>query len=328
MSIRLVNTKHLGVGQDAADLTDDEVIQTYDHVNTNNRLLSKFISKSDTLSALKGDVGGSSTSYYKTLDDFISLPTSGIVVIAGRPGHGKSSLMRNLALRKALEGDKVVYITYEFSQQEEVLNFASVLQGRAVKVDDALSGTNIAFEKIGDLLGVNLFISHELRNIEDIRDALLTPELKGSAVFIDYIQKIPSSEFKGESIGSEAQIRYVCNVLNDIVITNNILIVTGSQLTQSVNSALQDSVKGAKAIEEVASVLLRIWRHNINEASALNDQMFKYKNFDFTIDILKNRRGKTNRRLGMMTQQGTILLDESEYLTGNKYLLNFEEIGN
>jgi hypothetical protein len=99
-------------------------------------------------------------------------------------------------------------------------------------------------------------------------------------------------------------------------------------LTQSVNSALQDSVKGAKAIEEVASVLLRIWRHNINEASALNDQMFKYKNFDFTIDVLKNRRGKTNRRLGMMTQQGTILLDESEYLTGNKYLLNFEEIGN
>ena len=124
-------------------------------------------------------------------------------------------------------------------------------------------------------------------------------EFADSVAFIDYIQKVPSAAFSGDSTGSEGHIRHVCNILNDIAISNNVLIITGSQLTQSKDGApTQDVVKGAKAIEEVASVLLRIWRHNVSEASALHDLLFKKGNADFVIDVRKNRRGQSNIRIG------------------------------
>jgi predicted ATP-dependent serine protease len=291
--IRIINTEDLPKGADAADLTMDDVVGRY-----NESLLKKFVRPKDIDKYLEGNKLPHSNSYYKSMDSIGLLPNSGVVVISGRPGHGKSSLMRNMALRKALNGERVVYITYEFCQEEEALNFASTLGDR---------------QRVLDMLGENLLISHELQNIEEIQALANNSYFKGATFFIDYIQKIPSTSFRGDSIGSEAQIRYICNILNEIAIKNNILLVTGSQLTQSRDgSPIQDVVKGARAVEEVASVLLRVWRHNINEGSMLHDMLFKVGNADFTIDVLKNRRGNTSGRIGLYIKEGIILLDRAE----------------
>lgn len=308
-NIRLVSVDGLHKGADAADLTPDEVVSRVVEAQNEYSPLDNFASLEEFESFLNKDVQASSTTYFNNIDKVAPFPATGVVVIAGRPGHGKSSLMRNIALRKALAGEKVVYVSLEFSQNKEILNFISTYERRPVSIDES-RGTE-GYRKIVPLLKKNLLITHKLQNIEQICASLSSESFRGATLVLDYVQKIGSSSSKAEGAGSEAQIRAVCNALNKLVIDNDLLILLGSQLTQAADrSPVFDVVKGGRTIEEVASVVLRIWRHGISEMSSLNDMGFAKGSYNFTIDVLKNRESPAGSRIGLYTVGGLSLADD------------------
>jgi replicative DNA helicase len=307
-NIKLVHTTEFPKGYDAADLSPDEVLNKVQESLESSPVMDQFISGEDFDKLSKNVDEGQSLTHFNNIDSRAPFPLTGVVVVAGRPGHGKSSLMRNIALRKALNGDKVVYLSYEYSQHNEVLNFISLYEKRNVSWGEV--ETTPGYKKIKSLLKRNLFISHKISSIEQIKSVLSKDSLRGSTVFLDYIQKIGSSDSRSDPAGSEPQIRAICNTLNSLVIENELLIVAGSQLTQSTErSPAFDVVKGGRTIEEVSSLLLRIWRHNVSISSSLNDMMFALDDYDFTIDVLKNRESTSGDRIGLYTAHGIGLSD-------------------
>lgn len=315
--IKLVSVDGLPVGADAADLSPGEVVDRVQHAAAEYSVLDYFTSAEEFDDYLTEDKSATSKTYFKNIDSVSPFPATGVVVIAGRPGHGKSSLMRNIALRKALNGEKVVYLSYEFSQEKEVCNFITTLTGRALEREDMKSSGE--YKTIKSLLRSNLLISHKVQSLEQIESVLSKEEFRGATIFIDYIQKVYSTTLKSESPGSESMIRVACNALNRLVLDNDQLIIMGSQLTQAVDkSPVFDVVKGGRSIEEVASMLLRIWRHNVSSSSALNDMVFAKGSYDFTMEVLKNRERPSGERLGLYVTGGIGLSDDKHQPKGEK----------
>ncbi len=146
-----------------------------------------------------------------------------IVLIAGDPGIGKSTILLQTSGGLASTGKKVLYVTAEES--------ASQLKLRA------------------DRLGVksdNIYI-YPQTNLENIKSQI--EELKPDMVVIDSIQAI-YSHIVSSSAGSVSQIRECCNILMQIAKTTNTTVLIIGHVTKDGNIA------GPKVLEHMVDTVI------------------------------------------------------------------------
>ncbi|MBP3821308.1 DNA repair protein RadA [bacterium] len=146
-----------------------------------------------------------------------------IVLIAGDPGIGKSTILLQTSGQLAAQGQKILYVTAEES--------AGQLKLRA------------------DRLGVkenNIYI-YPQTNLESIRAQI--DELQPDTVVIDSIQAI-YSQTVSSSAGSVSQIRECCNILMQIAKTKNITMLIIGHVTKDGNIA------GPKILEHMVDVVV------------------------------------------------------------------------
>lgn len=129
-----------------------------------------------------------------------------VVLFAGAPGTGKSTLCMTLANNYAESGKKVLYSSGEESKQQLAL--------RATRMG---------------VTSENIFITNEtsleilLGHIDEI-----SPEL----IIVDSLQTLASEEISG-SVGSVSQSKEAANVLVRIAKTRNIAMILVNQLVKS-----------------------------------------------------------------------------------------------
>ena len=146
-----------------------------------------------------------------------------IVLIAGDPGIGKSTILLQTSGELSKQGKKVLYVTAEESSGQ--------LKLRA------------------DRLGVNgekLYI-YPQTNLENIKAQIgeISPEI----VIIDSIQAIYTQSITSSS-GSVSQIRECCNILMQIAKTKNITILVIGHVTKDGNIA------GPKVLEHMVDTVI------------------------------------------------------------------------
>lgn len=146
-----------------------------------------------------------------------------IVLIAGDPGIGKSTILLQTSGELSKQGKKVLYVTAEESSGQ--------LKLRA------------------DRLGVNgekLYI-YPQTNLENIKAQI--EEISPEFVIIDSIQAIYTQSITSSS-GSVSQIRECCNILMQIAKTKNITILVIGHVTKDGNIA------GPKVLEHMVDTVI------------------------------------------------------------------------
>ena len=133
-----------------------------------------------------------------------------LVLIAGDPGIGKSTILLQTSGQLAKNGQKILYVSAEES--------ASQLKLRANRL-------NIQSD--------NLYV-YPQTNLESIRQQI--EEIKPDTIVIDSIQAIYSQSITS-SAGSVSQIRECCNILMQIAKTQNITIIIIGHVTKDGNIA-------------------------------------------------------------------------------------------
>ena len=146
-----------------------------------------------------------------------------IVLIAGDPGIGKSTILLQTSGELSKNGKKVLYVSAEES--------ASQVKLRANRLD---------------INSDNLYIYPQI-NLENIQAQI--EELQPDTVIIDSIQAIYSQTISS-SAGSVSQIRECCNILMQIAKTRNITVIVIGHVTKDGNIA------GPKVLEHMVDVVV------------------------------------------------------------------------
>lgn len=249
-----------------------------------------------------------SLDFIPELDNCIwGLRRKSLVVVAGRPSQGKSTLMLQMAYTFALEGRKTYYFSLEMSKEEclerLLCNYCSIdnfnLHTGQVENIDYENKIKAFQETVSEM---NLIIieswGKDFKEILEITDTLQTPDI----IFIDYVNLIR----QGALSKKDAIDEYIKS-LRQLALDRNFCIVLGAQINRDVhrnqdNNKNQNNVKEVPIpnmwnlkesgnLEEVADMVLIVhWPHYYRfaqEGEITKDEK------EYFIRVAKNRTGRT-----------------------------------
>lgn len=319
-----LDTSILGEGEDIADNIAPDVISS---LFENKELIKEPLIKEGrcTLDILKANIAGFKDSFIDVAlggEKFVSLKVPGISVIEGRSGHGKSTLMYNMALDLLKQGKHVAIFNYEMTNVEVFTRLLMAARGEQLDIDgaknyckfieDAAEGLSeeakvlkdyVATEQL-DIFGSD---STKLYASDDILKFLNRSCKSNSVVVIDYIQILPVN-----STYNNPQYKVIKDLVYGLLPTiakKKIHVLLGSQLSGEGYETIFDSPRESKDITNVSSLSLRVWNKNTPIHLKLEEQYEELKDNknekiqvrkppyastkgNFIVDCSKNRWGQ------------------------------------
>lgn len=248
----------------------------------------------------KGGVGVGMLTGFHTLDRVIGGFRPGqLVVIAARPGMGKSAFALNIALNTAIrQGTKVGIFTMEMSVEEVLLRMISTKS--MVSMDNMLTGHGLdqhkrrgIIEQAEKISRLNVFLDDIGTNSPlDLRakSRRLKAEEDGlGLIIVDYMQLMSSSRSNMEN--RQQEISEISRSLKILAKELQVPVIALSQLNRALENRedkkprLSD-LRESGAIEQDADLVLFIYREARYKKTDDNSEQA-------TIIIAKNRHGRT-----------------------------------
>lgn len=254
------------------------------------------ITEEEIFEEMKADHEGIATRYYvydtpnneEKERHEIRIPRGAITLVCGKPGHGKSTFLRNLALRLVAgkEEGEIIYLAYEESVKKIVPKFISLNFGDYIKTNGHREGGNIdrirdyykgekgyitnlmAFEESFKIFkswrtsGRFKVISptHSSRDIvAALRAHIAKPGVKVAAVFVDYIQFMKSGRLIKEK---RLDINEILNDFLGFAKETDIPVIAAAQLakeTGSPESMSDDNIAESADLGRYADMVLCLW---------------------------------------------------------------------
>lgn len=251
---------------------------------------------------------------FQKLDELLTLPRGAISIVAGRPGHGKTSFLLNL-LSSFLDRypDKAFYyFSYEEAlkflalkmvmlkggqvlserfNQEAHLNYLQEKRGENEHIERALEwygkaasqGRLILDDKMPDIDSLVLTLEHVCRSHEV------------GAVIVDYIQKIPVSRPASQRY---LDIKAISQSLLQVAVSQDIPIILGAQLGRGAKGEGKEpslaDLREAGDIEQDASLVLSLYNASVAELE--EGQRVASRKVDIQVRILKQRGGLAGQK--------------------------------
>ena len=228
----------------------------------------------------------------------LGLNKSDLVLVAARPGMGKTSIALNMALHVALNNKKAVVIfSLEMSREQLVMRLLS--RAALVPLQNLLTG------QLSERQWASITEAAQALSATDIRiddNPTLTvsdmnaqcrrvPEL--GLVVVDYLQLLQSSG-SGHGWSNESRTQAVSDISRMMKIMAkelNVPVVTASQLSRA-NEGRQDKrpmlsdLRESGAIEQDADVVIGLYRDGYYNKESENPTLAE-------AIVLKNRKGST-----------------------------------
>jgi len=262
---------------------------------------------------------------YSSLDKFVGFTPGAISLIAGRPSHGKTTLMFNMLLEMSyLYPDKSFYF---FTYEEPVRNISIKLLNRLTATNlrenfrsDLAKPTNYEFLKSyikegrTDIAEVEngkrklqeLVDSQRIRiidrnySVEELSSliAYLNKRENIGGIFIDYIQRMRTDR---RTQDKRTEIAHISDQVLQIAKENNLPIILGAQLNRATMSTANkkpslENLKEAGNLEEDANTVLSVYNESREKAEDQDGATFEDRR-EVTLEIkaLKNREGEVNK---------------------------------
>ncbi|MAG56992.1 MAG: replicative DNA helicase [Planctomycetes bacterium] len=221
----------------------------------------------------RGVLTGLDTGYYRFNDLTAGLQKGELVVIAGRPSMGKTTLALNMILNAAINEDaRVLFMSLEMSAEQLAQNMLCSVSGVDGNVVRKGNLTDRDWVKLNDAAG----ILHERRILIDATPGLtpmairtkarrVAKKLKGvDAVVIDYLQLVGSPP-KVEN--RQQEISIISRNLKELARELECPVIALSQLNRSVDSRedhrpRMSDLRESGAIEQDADVICFLFRES------------------------------------------------------------------
>lgn len=304
----LANSARLGVDEVLACLTE---VQTDLTRASAQNFASIFQNKTkDSIKERRShNHEGIGTNYYVFNDGKrteIRIPRGAITLVCGLPGHCKSTLLLNLALRLAhTEEGSVIYWTFEEAEEKAAEKFESLNYGKELNSDNTQYGGNVDRireyhhgnkGRIKDVSGFEKSLS-ELENMEtsgklkiispnvssldfvsSLRAHIAATGEKVAAVFVDYIQIVKS----GRNLETRHDIAEALNDFLNFAKETNIPIIAAAQLNR--DAATPERMGGRHIAESAdltrfADTILCLWNPSKKDDIDLKEK--EYNSFVF-----------------------------------------------
>lgn len=239
---------------------------------------------------------------------------SNLIIIAARPGMGKTSFALDCVLTPALNQIPCAFFSLEMNKSELAGKILSLLSSMPVQKITSKKVTNYdidLLERDGQILNnVPLFIDDETFSIEDLKTKArkLKRDYDIKLLCVDYLQLM-----KGDKQGNrEAEISHISRNLKMLAKELNIPILALSQLSRAVElrpdkKPILSDLRESGAIEQDADMVIFLFRPEYYEMEQyeMSSGIYQAKGL-FVIIIAKFRSGETGeiiaRWIGELTK--------------------------
>lgn len=263
------------------------------------------------------------------LDYYLSIPTEAITVIAGKPSHGKTTIMLNMFLNfiRRYEDKRFLFFSYEETKKQLALKCITVLSRekidrfnnlnhiesyiRSGERTNARLGTGLEEYKSFTDSG-RLWLIDEPYYIDDLADTItyLTNRYNNiGAIFIDYIQKIKT---KGKYQNRQVEIQKVSEKILEIAKQTGLPIILGAQANRGAEenkSLTLSSLRESGDIEQDANLVLGVWNEAKDKADREALDLID-ETVSLEIKILKNRNGVTGKKTELIFNRPILTIEE------------------
>ncbi len=270
---------------------------------------------------------------YPSLDAVARIPQAAITLVAGRPSHGKTTVMFNLLLSMAelYPTKRFLFFTYE----EPSAHILTKLLNRTLGVDlqhlyhEYGTHNNYAFlkgylrngrtdvaeverakEKLRDLLEAGrIQVVDGNYSVEDL-DAILAGEVKKGpelgAVFLDYIQRMSTSR---QTQDKRTEVAHISDQVLQIAKRTGLPIILGAQLNRAgAGSPSLENLKEAGNLEEDANLVLSIYNESREKEPPEGGSWGR--EVELELCTLKNRDGEPNAKVRLSFDRWTGVVKE------------------
>jgi replicative DNA helicase len=261
----------------------------------------------DMMSNRKG-IHGLSTGF-KSVDRVLGgLRPGQFIVVAARPGVGKSAFVTNIASNTALnDNSKVAFFTMEMATEEVITRMISTAS--EIPLDYLLKGYGMDQEKIMRVTRVvdvinklDIYFDDTGTNTSlDIRAKArrLKAEIGGlDLVIIDYLQLM--SSYKKNNENRQQEIAEISRSLKVLAKELSVPVIALSQLNRTPasrddNKPRLSDLRESGAIEQDADVVIFIYRKEVKDRGKEKDEANVNEADDnkILVSIAKNRQGRT-----------------------------------
>lgn len=249
----------------------------------------------------KKGVPSSLTKINKKLNGY---QNSDLIIIAARPGMGKTALVINEVLECGLQEIPVAFFSLEMSEKQIIGRMLSAISGIEIaKINNFnLTHTEIIYlKKCADLLSkmpITIEDTGGLSPIElKIKCNKLKRDKKIKMIVVDYLQLL---KIKNKKVGNrEQEISEISQSLKNLAKDLDVPVIALSQLSRSVEQRggskrpLLSDLRDSGSIEQDADVVMFIYRPEYYKIDEWDDDERSPTNNEAEIDVAKYRHGET-----------------------------------
>jgi DNA primase catalytic core len=272
---------------------------------------------------------------YQSLDSLFKIPTGALTIVAGRPGHGKTTFLLNLLVNmlRLYRHRRFYYFSYEEARSRLALKLTMIMAGEMINQQfnqeaylsylKSRRGDNEAIEQALERFGIyarsaQLFLVDAMPPAEDLAAMIsqamgrLDPVLRG-AVLVDYIQKIPLQRPTEQRY---LEIKRVSSLLLEQAVALDVPIIMGAQLGRSQGQATKvrlDNLRESGDIEQDASLVLGL--HNASVERQQEEGLeVGGRTVELEVSVLKNRGGQAGTSRRLLFDRPVLRIKDSEPL--------------
>lgn len=260
---------------------------------------------------------------FKSLDRLVRIPAEAITIVAGRPSHGKTTMMLNLFVNMVEQYPEksFFFFSYEESKKRLFVKVINILSGivlnRSLQAQNLrqlelyIRGNHNRYGEITESLNTystwserRMWLIDERYFVEDLisQIAFLKEKYDIGAIFIDYIQKLKTRE---KASTRQLEVQKISEKILDASIRLSLPIILGAQLGRASGYADKvrlDNLREAGDIEQDSNLVLGIFNPSMEkqidpvaELARTSDE--PEREVDFEVHILKNRDGEVGGKV-------------------------------